>query len=533
MNGGPEQVRIDEMRGRRAHWNRWGPYLSERAWATVREDYSADGDAWEYFTHHDARYRAYRWNEDGLLGICDRHQRICFALALWNGRDPFLKERLFGLSNVEGNHGEDVKEAYFYLDNTPSHSYMKALYKYPQSEFPYQKLVDENRRRTRDDPEYELPDTGVFAEDRYFDVFARIRQGWARRYAGAYHGDQSRSGASNGARAPHHLVPQYVVVGSFLCPAAASQGAPETIELNEPYYGRRRLYAKDAPELLFTENVSNRKTLWGTANESPYVKDGFHAYVVDGDRTAVNPEKRGTKAAAHYAFARCRRIRHHRNTPRPNAEIAEPFGPDFAETFADRIREADEFYDRWRRAISRPDGRAVMRQAFAGLLWSKQFYHYVVRDWLNGDPRFRRRLRTPIGRNHEWTHLYNSDVISMPDNWEYPWYAAWDLAFHCLPLALIDSEYAKDQLVLMLREWYLHPNGQLPAYEWNFSDVNPPVHAWAAWRVYKIEAQAPRQAGPQISGAHFPQTATEFHMVGEPKGRGGQEHFPGRISGAG
>jgi hypothetical protein len=489
MNGGPVQVRIDDMRGRRARWNRWGPYLSQRAWGTVREDYSPDGDAWAYFTHSEARYRAYRWNEDGLLGICDRHQNICFALAFWNGRDPVLKERLFGVSNVEGNHGEDVKEVYFYLDNTPCHSYMKALYKYPQSEFPYQKLVDENKRRTRLDREYELIDTGVFAEDRYFDVtveYAKVApDDLLVRVTAVNRGPDT---------AALHLLPTIWFRNTWSWgypvtrPLLSQSQVPGAIELNEPYYGKRWLYAKDAPELLFTENESNLRALWGTPNTSAYVKDGINTYIVNGDHGAVNPDHRGTKAAAHYTFSVKPGEQATVELRLADHEIPQPFAAEFDQTFAARIQEADAFYANLTPRDLSEDGRAVMRQAFAGLLWNKQFYHYVVRDWLNGDPAFpppppQRRN----GRNQDWIHLYNSDVISMPDNWEYPWYAAWDLAFHCLPLSLIDPEYAKDQLILMLREWYMHPNGQLPAYEWNLSDVNPPVHAWAAWRVYKIE----------------------------------------------
>jgi hypothetical protein len=498
-----EQARLDDSRLRRAHWNRWGPYLAERAWGTVREDYSPDGKAWEYFTFEQAGARAYRWNEDGLAGICDRHQRICFALALWNGRDAILKERLFGLNGNEGNHGEDVKEQYFYLDNTPTHSYMKCLYKYPQAEFPYRALLDENRRRTRRDPEYELLDTGVFADSRYFDVETQ--------YAKASPDDiLIRITVSN--RGPDaaalHALPTvwfrnrwswgYHQERPSLRQSAPAGGSPDgvaAIELDEPYYGRRylycnRLYSKDAPELLFTENETDCQEAWCSPNTSPYVKSGIGRYVVNGDRAAVNPEKRGTKAAAHYTLALDPGASAVLELRLTDVAQNDPFGAAFAQTFADRIRETDEFYASVTPCQLSGGACDVMRQAFAGLLWSKQFYHYVVRDWLNGDP------ATPpppaarkLGRNHEWMHLFNADVISMPDKWEYPWYAAWDLGFHCVPLALIDSEFAKEQLVLMLREWYLHPNGQMPAYEWNFSDVNPPVHAWAAWRVYKIEAK--------------------------------------------
>ena len=481
-----EQVRLEELRARRAHWNRWGPFLSERAWGTVREDYSRYGSAWEYFPHDHARSRAYRWNEDGLAGICDRHQRICFALALWNGRDPILKERLFGLSGNEGNHGEDVKEQYFYLDNTPTHSYMKCLYKYPQAEFPYQRLLAENRRRRRADPEYELLDTGVFAENRYFDVFVE--------YAKASPEDiLIRVEVFN--RGPEtaalHVLPTVWFRNRWSW--GYTEERPELrcgsggIELDEPYYGRRRLYANGDPEWLFTENETNAPLLWGYGSAG-YFKDGIGEFMVCGNRAAVNPEQRGTKAAAHYGL-----------TVEPgkpvslelrlaNGEIEDAFGPAFGKTLLGRMDEANDFYATVTPRELTVDGRAVMRQAFAGMLWSKQYYHYVVRDWLNGDsrepaPPAERRH----GRNRQWTHLYNADVISMPDKWEYPWYAAWDLAFHCLALALVDSQYAKDQLVLMTREWYMHPNGQLPAYEWALGDVNPPVQAWAAWRVYKME----------------------------------------------
>jgi hypothetical protein len=481
-----EQVRMEEGRAHRAHWNRWGPFLSERAWGTVREDYSADGCAWEYFPHDHARSRAYRWNEDGLAGICDRHQRICFALALWNGRDPILKERLFGLTGNEGSHGEDVKEQYFYLDNTPTHSYMKCLYKYPQAGFPYELLLAENRRRARQDPEYELLDTGVFAGSRYFDVFVE--------YAKA--------------------APEDILIRVAVCnrgPEAATidvlptiwfrnrwswgytEERPELrrdsggIELDEPYYGRRWLFAQGDPELLFTENESNAPRLWGVGAPG-YFKDGIGECIVHGNRAAVNPEERGTKAAAHYRLA----IEPGKSAVvelrLADSAMEDPFGPAFGKILLDRADDANDFYATVTPRDLSIDARAVMRQAFAGMLWSKQYYHYVVRDWLRGDTR---EPAPPAGRlhgrNYQWTHLYNADVISMPDKWEYPWYAAWDLAFHCLPLALVDSHYAKEQLVLMTREWYMHPNGQLPAYEWALGDVNPPVQAWAAWRVYKME----------------------------------------------
>ena len=461
--------------------------MAERAWGTVREDYSPDGDAWCSFTHEDARLRAYRWNEDGLAGLCDRHQLICFAVSLWNGRDPFLKERLFGLAGCEGNHGEDVKEYYYYLDSTPTHSYLKCLYKYPQAPFPYERLRAENGRRTRQDPEFELIETGVFAENRYFDVFVEYAKNTPDdiliRITVHNRGPEA---------APLSVLPTIWFRNTWSWDSSVTR--PELrksaagIELSEAYYGRRLLYCDQCTEFLFCENVSDTRTLWGRQDGEPYPKSAIDAYIVHGNRAAVNPAGRGTKCAAHYALRLDAGASATLQLRFTDSEPAEPFGDAFDRIFADRIREADEFYAAVAPRELSGDACSVMRQAFAGMLWSKQFYHYVVRRWLTGDPAFPQPPNQRLeGRNHEWTHLYNSDVISMPDKWEYPWYAAWDLAFHCVPLALIDSVYAKDQLVLMLREWYLHPNGQLPAYEWNFGDVNPPVHAWAAWRVYKIE----------------------------------------------
>ncbi len=490
-----EEIRLEQCRTRDAHWKRWGPYVSERAWGTVREDYSAHGTAWEYFPHDHARSRAYRWNEDGLAGICDRHQYICFALALWNERDPILKERAFGLTGNEGNHGEDVKEYYFYLDSTPTHSYMRYLYKYPQAAFPYLELVDENRRRGKSQPEYELLDTGIFNEDRYFDVAVEYAKGGPEdilvRITVTNRGPET---------ARLRLLPTVWFRNTWSW--GNSESRPELhnastanearIELNEPHYGRRFLYCDGELELLFTENETNYHRLFGTPNPSPCVKDGINDYIVHGVKDAVSAEGRGTKAAAHYVLtldARQTAVVRLRLTDQEfGGKSGEPFAPQFEQVFSQRKQEADEFYSTIVPADLSPDAQNVMRQGFAGLLWSKQFYHYVIEQWLDGDPG---QPAPPgerrHGRNHQWGHLYNADVLSMPDKWEYPWYAAWDLAFHCVPLALVDSEFAKEQLVLLLREWYMHPNGQLPAYEWAFGDVNPPVHAWAAWRVYKID----------------------------------------------
>jgi len=487
-----EEKRLDEARERQNNWKRWGPYLSERAWGTVREDYSPDGTAWEYFAHDHARSRAYRWNEDGIAGISDRHQSICFAIALWNEQDPILKERLFGLTGNEGNHGEDVKESYFYLDNTPTHSYMKYLYKYPQRAFPYDQLVAENRRRTRQDPEFELADTGIFADNRYFDVFVE--------YAKAACDDiLIRITAINRADvdAPLHLLPTIWFRNTWSWgphmarPELRRIGNTSAIELTHAERGRYQLHFEGSPELLFTENDTNCLRIFGLDNAVPFVKDSINDSVVQSAADVLNPKQHGTKAAGHYTTlvaAGQSVVVRLRLTNGVIANDPTGVGADFDRVFAARQREADEFYATVIPDALSPDAANVMRQALGGMLWSKQFYHYVVRDWLNGDlgqpapPESRRR-----GRNAQWLHLYNSDVISMPDKWEYPWYASWDLAFHCVALSLVDSDFAKDQLILLLREWYMHPNGQLPAYEWAFSDANPPVHAWAAWRVYKIE----------------------------------------------
>ncbi len=490
-----EEKRLEESRERTAHWKRWGPYLSERAWGTVREDYSPNGDAWGYLPFDHARSKAYRWNEDGIAGICDRHQFVCFALALWNEHDAFLKERMYGLSGKEGNHGEDVKEYYFYLDSTPTHSYMKFVYKYPQSAFPYEALLENNRKRTRQDPEYELLDTGVFNENSYFDVFVE--------YAKAGVEDiLIRVSATNRGPdpAPLHLLPTLWFRNTWTWTGEGPKPQlralvgrnPPIVEVSHPALSKRLLYCQAAPELLFTENETNNRRLYGTQNTFPYVKDGINDRVVLRTEDAVNPQQVGTKMAAHYLFTLqpgetvvlklrfCESSQH--------LEATDVLGDDFDAVFASRIEDAEEFYAKVVPAGLSKDARLVMRQALGSLLWTKQYYGYVVRDWLLGDPAMppppAERLQ---GRNHEWIHLYNADVLSMPDKWEYPWYGAWDLAFHCIPIALVDPDFAKEQLLLLLREWYMHPNGQLPAYEWSFNDVNPPVHAWAAWRVYKIE----------------------------------------------
>jgi hypothetical protein len=487
-----EEERLEQSRVRKKHWKRWGPYVSERAWGTVREDYSASGSAWEYFPHDHARSRAYRWNEDGLAGICDRHQNLCFALALWNGRDAILKERLFGLTGNEGNHGEDVKEHYFYLDSTPTHSYMKYLYKYPQRAYPYSELVERNRERGRQQPEFELIDTGVFAEDRYFDIFVEYAK------AGVEDILIKITAINRGPEpAALHLLPtlwfrntwSWALEGQRpeMKQGAAGKDAV-SIEASKPSFGRYRLFCEGSPDLLFTQNETNEQRLYGSQIPA-YAKDGINDSIVHGQTDRVNPERTGTKAAAHYpslvAPGQSVTIKLRLTADAASADV---FGQPFDEIFALRQHEADDYYSSIVPTELSGDAKNVMRQSLAGLLWSKQFYHYVVDNWLAGD----KNQPSPAserstGRNAQWGHVFNADVISMPDKWEYPWYAAWDLSFHCVALALIDFEFAKEQLTLLLREWYMHPNGQLPAYEWALGDVNPPVHAWAAWRVYKIE----------------------------------------------
>jgi hypothetical protein len=487
---------------REQNWKRWGPYLAERQWGTVREDYSADADVWNYFGHDDARSRAYRWGEDGLLGICDRECRLCFSVALWNGRDRILKERLFGVDSHEGNHGEDVKECYFYVDSTPTHSYMKALYKYPQAEFPYDALIAENGRRGRGDPEYEILETGVFDDERYFDVAVEYAKGGPNdiliRLTATNRGPDA---------APLALLPTLWFRNTWAWersedkPPVLSSGDAHTIVADHPSLGRFRLSAASKvsgqagrSEQLFTENDTNAEQLFESKNRTPYVKDAFHRYVVSGERDAVNPKLAGTKAAFLHKW---------RLAPGASATLdlrlssddesggpQKPFAREFDATFEQRKRDADEFYDSLIPRQSSPEEFRIARQAYAGLLWTKQAYHYAVREWLEGDtafppppaPRWK-------GRNRDWQHLYNRDVISMPDKWEYPWYAAWDVAFQMVPFARLDPQFAKDQLILLLREWYMHPNGQIPAYEFELGDVNPPMHAWAAWRVYKLTGQ--------------------------------------------
>ena len=487
-----EKQRLQENRERKAYWTRWGCYVAERQWGTVREDYSEDGSAWDYFSHEQSLSRAYRWGEDGIAGICDNHQRLCFALAFWNEQDPIIKEKMFGVTSSQGNHGEDVKEYYFYLDNTPTHSYMKYLYKYPQSEYPYAQLVEENQKRGFDDPEFELLETGIFNEDKYFDIFIEY----------AKDSDEDiliKATAHNrgDAEKPLHMLPTLWFRNTWSwfedadrpnLKVYAEKDSYSIIEASHPSLGERYLYCNNPDGLLFTENETNNKLLFGTENATPYVKDGINNYVVNGDRHAVNPDKLGTKFSAHYKLSippgesRTIELR-----LCDSDSLQNPFA-DFDRIFTNRKQEADEFYHSLTPQDIPEDHRLVQRQAFAGMLWNKQFYYYVIEDWLNGDPT---QPNPPEGRkqvrNAEWKHLFNDDIISMPDKWEYPYYCVWDTAFHLIPLAILDPDYAKLQLSRMTREWYMHPNGQIPAYEWDFSDVNPPVQAWAAWQIYTLE----------------------------------------------
>ena len=510
MPGGDSELaeirRLREEAAREKNWKRWGPYLAERQWGTVREDYSPDGNAWGYFTHDQARSRCFRWGEDGILGVCDRECRLCFSVALWNGKDPILKERLFGLTGPEGNHGEDVKEEYFYVDSTPTHSYFKGIYKYPQAEFPYQRLVDENAQRTRQEREFELADTGIFDDGRYFDIQAE--------YAKAGPDDLLiKITATN--RGPEsavlHLLPQlfYRNTWAWGCkhegcevkPRMALKG-PGVVECDHATLGRFFFYAegfdfdgdgtRDEVDWLFTENATNVARLFGAVNYYSNVRDAFHEYLIRHHAEAVNSAKIGTKVGAHYGLeiAAGAQVEVRLRLCSAEENPKEPFGRAFDQVFHQRRIEADEFYEAVIPQTLGAQEKNIARQAYAGLLWSKQFYHYIVRDWLEGDP----EMPAPPpqrwqGRNHDWQHLFNRDVILMPDKWEYPWYAAWDLAFHCVAVAHVDPELAKEQLVLFLREWYMHPNGELPAYEWALGDVNPPVHAWAVWRVYKMTAE--------------------------------------------
>jgi hypothetical protein len=537
-----EHQRLIEYRQRKSNWKKWGPYLSERAWGTVREDYSADGSAWDFFPHDHARSKAYRWGEDGIAGISDRFQYLCFALALWNGKDPILKERLFGLAGPEGNHGEDVKEYYFYLDNTPTHSYMKMLYKYPQAAYPYADLVAQNRRRSRMDFEYELLDTGVFDQNRYFDIFIEYAKGAEDdiliQISIANRGPEAASchllptlwfrntwswGYAEGPMGDIALKPQLKQI-------EAAAGLMK-VEVRHAAAGTYYLYAQNPQDLLFTENDTNPARFPDAPGGHGFYKDAFHRYLIRAEDRAVNPGRLGTKVAAVYqaelAASKTALLRLRLS----NQDVRSGF-EDFDSILAKRRAEADEFYGAIQNPQLSAEEKQVQRQALAGMLWTKQFFYYNIEQWLNGDPAMKSVPEARRnGRNHQWEHINNFDIFSMPDKWEYPWYAAWDLAFHCLPLTLVDADFAKRQLVLMGREWYQHPNGQLPAYEWQFGDVNPPVHAWAAWRVYKIDAKLQKKADYHFLESIFHKLLLNFTWWVNKKDEEGRNVFQGGFLG--
>jgi len=530
-----EHRRLEEVRATGKKWRRWGTYLPERQWGTVREDYSANGEAWDYFPFDHAHLRAYRWGDDGLLGVCDNRGLVCFGLALWNGADPLLKERLFGVTGHEGNHGEDVKELYWYLDATPTCSYARALYKYPQRAFPYEELRARARAAGKQARETELLDTGILDEDRYFDVTVEYAKDDANdllvRITAQNRGPEA---------APLVVLPQLWFRNAWAWVPDSPRpemfalepfGDVHVVETSQPHLGRFFLYVEGAQELLFTDNESNAQRLWNAPGRSPYTKDAFHEAVVRRRRDAVNPAARGTKVGARYSLSlepgqkATLRLRY---TDRPRMH---PFA-DHDVVFDKRIREADEFFEAVAPHALSADEKRVFRQAIAGLLWSKQYYAYDVERWLRGDaaepPPPRERW---TGRNHEWRHLYNSEVLSMPDKWEYPWYAAWDLAFHCIPMALVDADFAKEQLMLLVREWYMHPNGQLPAYEWQLGDVNPPVHAWAAYRVYQIERRTTGRADRAFLESVFLKLMLNFTWWVNRKDAAGRNVFEGGFLG--
>lgn len=493
----PEFKRLQEDKEHKKHWKKWGPYLTERQWGTVREDYSPDGAAWENVTHDDARSKAYRWGEEGIAGISDHKQKLCIAWAFWNGKDSMIKERLFGLTGNEGNHGEDVKEIYYYLDSTPTHSYMKMLYKYPQSEFPYQKLIDENKNAGKFKDEYELIDTGIFDEDRYFDIFIEYAKNDAEDIVAIATIHNRGPEAAKLTAMPTIWFRKTWFTGHEPFMPRISRLDDHTLKAFTPKSGNYIFSFCSNNELVFCDNETNREKLYGIPNERPYTKDAINDYIVHGDRSKLNPAHMGTKAAAIYELEVPAggqvtiKMRMQRQATKNPLETCE-------ETMASQKKEADDFYELIQQRVTDPELKSIQRQAFAGMMWSKQFYYYDVERWLEGDPgRYSPPQQRKKGRNHNWRHLQNYDIISMPDKWEYPWYAAWDLAFHCIPIARIDPEFAKHQLLLLLNEWYMHPNGQIPAYEWNFSDVNPPVHAYAVQRVYQIDKKANGGKGDQ------------------------------------
>jgi Glycosyl hydrolase family 63 C-terminal domain len=529
-----EEKRLQESNSNKKNWKRWGPYLSERAWGTVREDYSAHGSAWDFFPHDHARSKAYRWNEDGIAGISDDCQKICFSVAFWNGQDPILKERIFGLTGNEGNHGEDVKEYYYYLDSTPTHSYMKYLYKYPQAEFPYTQLIKNNRNRSKLENEFELIHSGIFDENKYFDCFVE--------YAKADAEDIliKITVANRGADdAKINVLPTIWFRNTWSWEIQNQKSKIKNLfapDENTIEVGDYRLVCENASELLFCENNTNKHRLYGAENETEFVKDGINDYIVNGKKDAVNPKKHGTKAAVNYVLevkgGEEKVIRLRLSVTQSSKSGTQNAFANFDEIFSNRKKEADEFYTKIIPNNLSADAKNVQRQAFAGMLWSKQFYYYDVEKWLEGDSN---QLKPPAerkkGRNTEWKHLNNADIISMPDKWEYPWYAAWDLAFHCIPLALVDADFAKSQLILMLREWYMHPNGQIPAYEWAYGDVNPPVHAWAALRVYQIDKKQTGKGDTKFLARIFQKLLLNFTWWVNRKDAEGMNVFEGGFLG--
>ena len=526
-----EKERLLSIKSNGNLWHKWGPYLTGRQWGTVREDYSPNGNAWDYISHDDARSKAYRWGEEGIAGISDDRQLICFSIAFWNKKDPIIKERYFGLTGDQGNHGEDVKEYYYYLDNTPTHSYMKMLYKYPQEEFPYLILLEENKRRTKTDTEFELIDTGIFNEDKYFDVFIEYAKNSEEDILinVTLHNRGKEEAAIN-------LLPQIWFRNTWIW--GKDNGKPKmfqaennSIKLVHEKMGEYFLFYDGNPEILFCDNETNYKRLYNVDNANAYLKDGINDYITQNNKTSINQSKTGTKAACNYdleingASFKIVKLRFAKNP------IEDPF-KDYNSIIDEKKNEADEFYADIQTEITNEDAKNVQRQAFAGMLWNKQFYYYDVEEWINGDkgqpepPKERKG-----GRNKDWLHLNNADIISIPDKWEYPWYATWDLAFHCIPFAMIDPEFAKKQLVLFTREWYMHPNGQLPAYEWNFSDVNPPVHAWATWRVYKIDQKLQGKSDINFLERVFHKLLINFTWWVNKKDRGGNNIFQGGFLG--
>jgi len=524
-------MNIEQARLKDLQWKKWGPYLTDRQWGTVREDYSEYGTAWDYVTHDMARSKAYRWGEEGIAGISDDQQLLCFALALWNKKDPIIKERFFGVTGSEGNHGEDVKEYYFYLDSTPTHSYMKMLYKYPQAEYPYSWLVDENRRRSKTETEFELMDTGVFNDDKYFDVFVEYAKNNAEdilvRISVHNRGNDEAS---------LHVLPTIWFRNTWDWGYEESRplmftGLPNQVVMVHKTLGDFNLYCDGQPELLFTENETNTKRLYNHDDGQQFYKDGISDYLTSGNSAAINAEKKGTKAAANYDVTVQGKGSVVIRLRLAKGDLQNPFG-EFDGIFDKRKNEADEFYQELQGEIDSEDAKLVQRQALAGMMWGKQFYYFNVRQWLNGDPSQPAPPTTRRhGRNSDWPHMKNADIISMPDKWEYPWFAAWDLAFHCIPISLIDPDFAKNQLSLLTKEWYMHPNGQIPAYEWAFGDVNPPIHPWACYFVYMLDKELRKNADVNFLKQTFHKLLINFTWWVNRKDPGGKNVFEGGFLG--